>query len=334
MPSEISPVPISVRNIPRRPRCVIASATWAIVHSSDGCVPTPHPRADAVFHLPAWTSEDVAQALDLIFVEVVVEVEAILWSRQGFWPGCIPVLAIVGSRSRWEGRPVCGAKLGDQSFAPFGCECRRKLAKYVYRERTHDNVRELSGKGDSLEECAMGGKCRGSVFRYASECDQQPELRMHYVERQLRIAEGQARSRLKALDQSFNDIEASGRHQAPHRMGSAPAHCCDGMAKPGPHEPRYACRLVERNRKTSVPHSVPNFRWQLFTCIRQKPFEAICNCNGTDVRRQSRGECEPGVTAKVIRSAPERCNYVLDKGCAVGMKMLLQPPPASPRVGA
>ena len=149
------------------------------MHSSHGCVPTPHPRADAVLHLPAWTSEDVAQTLDLIFVEVVVEVEAILWLRRSVWPGCIPELAIVAPRSRWEGRPVCEAKLGDQSFALLGCECRRKLAKYVYRERTHDNVRELSGKGDSLEERAMGGKRGSSVFRYASECDQQPELRMH-----------------------------------------------------------------------------------------------------------------------------------------------------------
>src|SRR3546814_3795417 len=140
MPSERPPVPIPVRNIPRRPRFVIASTTWAIVHSSHGFVPTPHPRADAVLYLPTWTSEDAAQTLDLIFFEVVVEVEIILWSRRGVRPGCIPELAIVGSRSRWEWRSVCVAKLGDESFALFGCECRHKLAKYVYRERTHDNV--------------------------------------------------------------------------------------------------------------------------------------------------------------------------------------------------
>ncbi len=276
----------------------------------------------------------MAQAFNLIFVEVVVEVEAILWSWRGVWPGGIPELAIVGSGSRWKGRLVCGAELGDKSFALFGCECMRKLAKYVYRERTHDDVRKLSGKGDSFEERAMRGKCGSSVFRYASERYQQPELRMHYVERQLRIAERQARSRPKALDQSFNDIGASGRHQAPHRMGSAPAHCCDWMAEPRPHEPRHECRLVGWNRKTSVPRPVPNFGRQLFTCVRQKPFETFRNGAGTDVRRQFRSECEPGIAAKAIRSAPERCNYVLDEGCAVGMKMLLQPPPAAPRVGA
>ncbi len=76
--------------------------------------------------------------------------------------------------------------------------------------------------------------------------------------------------------------------------------------------------------------SVPNFGRQLFTCIRQKPFEALRNCAGTDVRRQPRGECQPGITAKTIRGAPERCDYVLDKGCPVGMKISAQAPASRP----
>ena len=157
---------------------------------------------------------------------------------------------------------------------------------------------------------------------------------MHYVERQLRISERQARSRLKVLNQSFNDIAASGHHQAPQRMGCAPTHCGDGMAEPRPHEPRHECRFIGGNRKTSVPRPVPNFGRQLFICARQKPFEAFCNSVGTDVRCQSRGECEPRITTKTVRGAPERRDYALDKGCAISMKVLLQPPPVAPRARA
>ena len=142
------------------------------------------------------------------------------------------------------GRLVCLGKLGNESFALFGCLCRRKLAKYVYRERTHDDVRKLSGKGDSFKKCAVGSQRENNVFCHAGKGYQQPEPRMHSVERELRIAERQAPGRPKALDQSLNHIEASRRHQAPYRMSSAPAHCCYWMAKPRPHEPSYECRLV------------------------------------------------------------------------------------------
>lgn len=106
----------------------------------------------------------MAQALDLVLVEVVVEVEAVLWSRRAIWSGGIPELAIFGSGSGWKGRLVCRAKLGDKSFTLFGCQCMRKLAKCIYRERTHDDVRKLSGKGDALKERAVGANAGAASF--------------------------------------------------------------------------------------------------------------------------------------------------------------------------